>query len=135
MADIHKAMGILIRDRKVLVSRSKGKTVFIGPGGKLEDGETAQEALVRELHEELQIQVRAADLQEFGTFSALAAGDESKTVLAHVFLVSEWEGEIAANNEIEEILWICSDIPPSIDVGSIFRDDVLPRLKGLHFID
>ena len=47
--DIHKAGGILIRDRRILVGRTRGKSSFIAPGGLLEVGETSQESLVREL--------------------------------------------------------------------------------------
>ncbi len=38
--DIHKAAGIIIRDKKLLVERSKGKEFFIAPGGTIEEGET-----------------------------------------------------------------------------------------------
>ena len=55
--DIHKASGILLQDRKVLVTRSRGKENFVHPGGKLEQGETPKQALVRELKEELNIDV------------------------------------------------------------------------------
>jgi 8-oxo-dGTP pyrophosphatase MutT (NUDIX family) len=55
--DVHKAGGIIIRDRKLLISRSKGKELFINPGGKVEGSETLKETLVRELMEESQITV------------------------------------------------------------------------------
>lgn len=50
--DIHKAGGILIKDRKFLVERSKNKTFFIAPGGSIEPRETPKQALVRELKED-----------------------------------------------------------------------------------
>src|SRR4051812_20782408 len=50
--DIHKAGGIIIRDKKLLVERSKGKDFFKTPGGSIELGETPKQALVRELLEE-----------------------------------------------------------------------------------
>src|SRR5688500_4909971 len=46
--DIYKAAGILIKDRKTVVERSQGKPVFVQPGGRIEEGETAEQALVRE---------------------------------------------------------------------------------------
>jgi 8-oxo-dGTP diphosphatase len=135
MADIRKAMAVLIQDRKVLVSRTKGKDFFIGPGGKVEPGESDMEAMVRELKEELQIEVDPANLEDFGTFEAQAAGNEQKTVSAHVFVVTKWDGAISPANEIEEIVWIGSEIPPAMTLGSIFAHDVLPRLKSLNLID
>ena len=74
--DIHKAAGIIVRDRKLLVERSKGKKFFIAPGGSIEPGETAEQALTRELKEEFQIIVKEEDLVTFGTFRAAAAGQE-----------------------------------------------------------
>ncbi len=135
MADINKAMAVIIEDRKVLVSRSAGKDFFIGPGGKLEAGETPEQALVRELHEELQITVREGDLEKLDTFEAPAAGDESRIVAAHVFIVHTWEGDISPANEIAEIRWIGSTAPSDMVLGSIFEHEVLPILKKRNLID
>jgi len=33
---IHKAAGILIKDRKLLVEKSHNKQIFIAPGGSIE---------------------------------------------------------------------------------------------------
>jgi mutator protein MutT len=131
---IHKAAGILIRDRKLLVERSKGKEFFIAPGGSIEPGETPEQALVRELKEEFQIAVREDSLSTFGTFRAAAAGQEHKTVEMNVFTVSEWIGEPTPDNEVEEIRWITSE-PEDIKVGSIFEHEVIPRLKAANLID
>ena len=60
MADIHKAAGIIIQDRKLLFARAKDMDFFIDPGGKIEPDETAKQALVRELKEELAIDVNPA---------------------------------------------------------------------------
>lgn len=133
--DIHKAAGILIKDRKFLVSRSKGKEFFISPGGKLESGETSEEALVRELKEELSIMVESNGLEKFGTFYAPAAGEEDKQIQIDVFLVRRWEGEIQLDGEVAEITWIDSHLPEGMQLGSIFQHDVLPRLKKENLID
>ncbi len=133
IADIHKAAGILIRDRKLLVERSKGKEFFIAPGGSIETGETAEQALVRELKEEFQIEVREEDLGKFGTFRAAAAGQESKTLEMVVFTVSRWQGEPTADNEVEEIAWVTSET--DLNLGSIFAHEVIPRLKAAGLID
>jgi 8-oxo-dGTP diphosphatase len=133
--DIHKAAGILIRNRKLLVERSKGKEFFIAPGGSIEDGETPQGALVRELMEEFQVTVNEADLSLFGTFRAAAAGQEAKVVEMEVFMVSDWQGEPTADNEVEEVRWVNSQPEESIKLGSIFEHEVIPRLKLAGLID
>ncbi len=54
-ATIHKAGGVIIHNRQLLLTRSAGKDFFVAPGGKLENNETSKQALVRELAEELKI--------------------------------------------------------------------------------
>ena len=135
IAHIRKAAGILIRNRKLLVERSYGKEFFIAPGGSIEPGETAEEALVRELMEEFRITVQEKDLELFGTFRAAAAGQEDKIVEMKVFNVLEWQGEPTADNEVEEVRWVTSEPEEGIKLGSIFEHDVIPRLKSSGLID
>ena len=132
--DIHKAGGIIIRDRRLLVERSKDKEFFIAPGGSLEENETPKQALIRELMEEFQISVKEEDLTPFGIFRANAAGQEHLTVQMDIFTVEKWQGEPTPDNEVEEIKWITSQ-PKGVKVGSIFEHEVLPRLKANNLID
>jgi mutator protein MutT len=133
--DIHKATGIIIRDKKLLVERSVNKEHFKSPGGSIEPGETPKQALIRELQEEFQITVSAADLEEFGVFCRPAAGHDDKLVCMEVFLVKKWTGEPTPDHEVEEIFWLTSKIPPGMKVGSIFEHEVIPRLKHQNLID
>ncbi|MBP6888590.1 MAG: NUDIX domain-containing protein [Candidatus Pacebacteria bacterium] len=133
--DIHKAAGILIEDRKFLIARTLGKSFFIAPGGKLEKNETAEGALVRELKEELNIDVGVCDLAPFGTFFASAAGNEDSYLQMDVFMVKDWSGEIIPASEVEEVKWINSQLPSGTELGSIFYHDVLPKLKEMGLID
>jgi 8-oxo-dGTP pyrophosphatase MutT (NUDIX family) len=134
--DIHKAAGIIIKDRRLLVERSKGKDVFVAPGGKLEQGQTSIQAAIRELKEEFQLSVAESDLEEFGTFYAEAAGSHNagKKLRMDVFIVKN-AGEIIPDSEVEEIRWISSNLPADIEVGSIFAHEVLPRLKEQDLVD
>jgi mutator protein MutT len=130
--DIYKAAGVLLKDRRFLITRSRGKDFFIAPGGKLEPGESVADALKRELKEELQIEVESA--KELGTFYALAAGHDDKYLQMDVLIVEKWSGEISPAAEVEEVMWVNSELPV-IKLGSIFQHDVLPKLKSLDLID
>ena len=127
--DIQKSAGVLIKDHKFLITRSKGKDFFVSPGGKIEKGESAREALKRELYEELSIHINLLDLKEFGTFYAPAVGQEDKYLQMHIYLVTNWTGEITPAAEVEETLWIGSELPVDIKLGSIFHHHVQPKLK------
>lgn len=128
--DIHKAAGILIRGKKLLVERSKGKKFFIAPGGSVEEGESVEQALVRELVEEFQIETDEKDFGYFDTFYAAAAGQEHKVVRMDVYRVSKWKGEPTADSEVEEVAWIDSSDVGEIAIGSIFEKEVIPRLAS-----
>jgi len=87
------AVGVLI-DREgnfLLTSRPEGK-VYAGywefPGGKLEPGETVEQALRRELHEELGIQIGAVQPWKIELVDYAHA-----RVRLHFCKVHDWQGE------------------------------------------
>jgi len=134
-SDIHKAAGIIIKDRKLLVEKSFNKEFFKSPGGSIEPGETPKQALVRELKEEFRIKVLETDLEDFGTFCHPAAGHDHKMVCMEVFMVNKWQGEIIPDHEVQQVFWLTSVIPPGMKVGSIFEHEVIPSLKQQNLID
>jgi 8-oxo-dGTP pyrophosphatase MutT (NUDIX family) len=133
--NIYKAGGVLLKDKKFLVQKDYEKEFYIAPGGTIIKGETAKQALIRELEEEIQIAVLETDLEEFGSFTAKAAGNEGRTVYMDVFIVHKWKGEIKPNREVEAIKWIDSSFIGKLKIGSIFEHDVLPRLKAKGLIN
>lgn len=133
--DMRKAAGVIIRDRKMLLERSVGKPAFIAPGGRIKDGETAEEALVRELEEEFGIGVREHDLELLGRFSAAAANHPGQQVHMDVFMVKAWQGDIVPHGEVEELLWTDSSLPEGVTIGSIFGHEVVPMLRERDLID
>lgn len=133
--EIHKAAGVMLRGRKQLVVRSKNRKHFVEPGGKLDPGETSEQALVRELNEELSITVNESDLEFFGTYYAIAAGSSRKKLRMDVYMVDAWRGEPKPSREIRELAWISSAIPTGMQVGSILEHDVIPHLLAQNLID
>ena len=59
---LHTAGLIAIKDKKLLLAFSKNKQCFYLPGGKVDDTETAKQALCREIEEELNVHITEAGL-------------------------------------------------------------------------
>ena len=87
---------------RVLVVRKHGTSVFMQPGGKPETGESAAEALARELHEEVGLVVQPDALEPLGTFEADAANEPGHRVVAAAFRVAAEPGAVSARAEIAE---------------------------------
>jgi 8-oxo-dGTP diphosphatase len=64
----------LIRDRRVLMVRVEGHDVLYLPGGKIEPGEGARQALVREAAEEVDLDIDPASIEDLFTVLAEAHG-------------------------------------------------------------
>jgi 8-oxo-dGTP diphosphatase len=100
---------ILRADGSFLVARRPEGKVYAGywefPGGKIEEGEPADAALARELHEELGIDVRRIYPWVTRVFTYPHA-----TVRLNFFRVLDWQGE-PHSREQQEIRWQRLDAP------------------------
>ncbi|MDR2295078.1 MAG: NUDIX domain-containing protein [Microbacterium sp.] len=102
---------VLITDTsgRALVVRKNGTTTFMQPGGKPEPGESAAEAAVRELNEELGIETTVDDLRPLGRHRAAAANEPGHTVVADAFALTIDPAGVSPRAEIAEALWITPD--------------------------
>lgn len=132
---IHKVAGVIIKDRRLLVVREFGKTVFYSPGGKIEAGESKERVLMRELHEQLGIQTLPIEFKHFSNYKTEASGKLGAMVDMDVFMIVNYLGTIRAGNEIEEVAWIDSTNEAGLELGSIFEKHVIPELKNQSLID
>ena len=100
------AAALVDRDNRVLISkRPEGRSLaglWEFPGGKVDPGETPEEALRRELKEELDIEVCETCLAPF-TFASHTY--ETFHLLMPLYLCRNWEGEVTPL-EGQEVAWV-----------------------------
>jgi len=102
---IHVAVGIIVnRNKQILLAKRPehlhqgGKWEF--PGGKVEQNETVTQALIRELKEEVALNVHSSE-----PFMALSYDYPDKQVLLDIHTVSDFTGE-AQGLEGQQIAWV-----------------------------
>lgn len=106
MTVIDKLAWIHIHDGRLLAVRSRGKDAFFLPGGKRETGESDEQALVREVEEELSVRLRPETLRPLHVFEAQAHGQPAGVLVRMTCFTGEYTGELRAAAEIEEVAWL-----------------------------
>ncbi len=132
MSPIDKLAWVLQQDRKVLYVRSKGKELFFNPGGKREGEETNEQALIREIKEELNVDLVQNTIKYMETFTAQAAGKPEGVVVEIKCYTAEHAGTLAPTSEIEELAWFTSD---DMNRTSATGQLILKYLKDNNLID
>ena len=103
---IDKIAWLHLRDGRVLSTRSRGKERYYFPGGKREPGETDQQTLLREIKEELTVDLAPASLRYAGTFEAPAHGHPTGVLVRMACYYAAYAGTIQPAAEIEEVAWL-----------------------------
>lgn len=121
---------VVFRDsqNQVLTVRKRGTEKFMFPGGKPDPGESALDTAVREVHEELGIDLDATHLTPLGVFEASAANEAEHNVVATVF---SYNGVVSPNAaaEIAELSWV-SPHDPDVVLAPLLADHVFPALDA-----
>ena len=123
------AVALIDRDGRVLLAqRPEGKSLaglWEFPGGKVEDGETPEAALIRELQEELGIDTVASCLAPL-SFASHDYGDFH--LLMPLFACRKWSG-IARAREGQRLAWVrAADLrdypmpPADVPLIAVLRD-------------
>lgn len=122
MKNIEVVAGIIFFQNQILcVQRPKNKYHYISekfefPGGKIEDGEAKEEALKRELFEELNISINIKSLfltvvHEYPDFEltmhSFICEVETKELSLNEHIAQEW----LTLNELKKLDWAAADIP------------------------
>ncbi|WP_205692109.1 NUDIX domain-containing protein [Cellulophaga sp. Z1A5H] len=103
---IDKLAWIHINNYQILSTRSKGRNKYYIPGGKREGEETDHVALLREIKEELNVDLLVKTLDFLGVFEAQADSYKPGTLVRMTCYFAEYTGRLQAASEIEEFVWL-----------------------------
>jgi len=100
--------------------RGFGANRWNGYGGKLNEGESLEDAAIRELHEESGLKVRKDALKKISEIDFLFVKKPEWDQCVHTFFVNEWEGEPKETEEMR---------PQWFDIGAIPYGEMWPEDK------
>jgi len=128
---IRIAAALLIgADGRTLLVRKRGTQAFMQPGGKIDAGESAPQALARELHEELGLLIEPEQAQFLGEFCALAANEPGFEVNCQLYRLDVAQDVVPAA-EIEELVWVDAGAVDHLHLAPLTRDSILPLYRSL----
>jgi 8-oxo-dGTP diphosphatase len=107
---IHATLMFIIKDGRILLIEKKrglGAGKINGPGGKIDPGETALEAVIRETQEELHVTPHSPEKMGELWFSMSDCPD----ILCHVYRASDFTGEPTETDEAVPVWTKVNEIP------------------------
>ena len=94
---------LMIKEKKLLLAYSTNKQCFYLPGGKLDEGETPEQALCREIREELNIDLVPTDLTYYTHITAQAYGETAGLIMEQDCFFLKKDAIPLASAEIGEL--------------------------------
>jgi 8-oxo-dGTP diphosphatase len=132
LPDILVAAVALVRARRVLMVTARARDVLYMPGGKIDPGESAAAAAVRESLEEVAVRLRPDSVRELFTVVTQAHGEPDGRLVRMVVFAGETDDEPRPSSEIDAVHWVGSE---SRDRCPPAGHEVLDRLVALDLID
>ena len=131
----HVAVGVILNNGRVLACQRKRSVRYPlkweFPGGKIEPGETARDALVRELREELAIEAVPGELllsHEWVYRNGSQNPEQDGRFHVTYFIVRSFAGE-PLNHTFEDIRWVTPVTLQDMDILEGNREAVALLLK------
>lgn len=111
---------LIVKDKKILVCRTKGREYFFLPGGHVEFAENLKEALRRELFEELGVGVNRSEFIG-GVENLFSQEGIRKHEISFIFLTDISTAEVNSKENHVEFFWFGMDefinsyfVPPAM---------------------
>lgn len=118
-----RSRAVIIHDKKLLLITWPNSGIWSTPGGRVENGETAERAIEREILEELGVKI--LNVRKY--FSYSVPEDDGTPGATDCFLV-DLEGNFNAQNEISEVRWFSRLELESVKMTDGLENYLLPQL-------
>jgi 8-oxo-dGTP diphosphatase len=117
---------VYLENGRILCVRPHGRDVFFIPGGKREGGESDLQTLLREISEELRVQLRPETVAHVGTYEANESNSLPGGAMVRMSCYTgDYTGTLAASSEIDELAWFSyADRPRVPPVDQLLFDDL-----------
>lgn len=125
----------IIENRKLLVARNKGKTVYYLPGGKREKGENDMQTLLREVREELNLVVDPSSVTLFAQYVTEAYGEGDGVMVDIRYYLGKVRGTLTPQAEIDEVRYITKQEYLSMKEQATATTMLFTDLKKANLID
>ena len=130
---IRIAAALIDDDRgQLFLVRKRGTSAFMQAGGKIDDGESPLQALLRELAEELDYTPTENEPRFLGVFSCAAANEPDHLLEAHLFHLRIADHQLAAAAELDEVRWLSVERAEQMHLAPFTRQCVLPLAEALR---
>lgn len=125
---IVRVVAAVIRDGDRIFATARGYGEYKGwwefPGGKIEAGETPEEALVREIHEELDTEIRVGELidtieYDYPTFHLRMDCFWAEVIAGRLVLKEAEDARWLTRETLESVQWLPAD---QTIIDAIYRE-------------
>lgn len=124
-----KVVGTMFfKDNKLLIDKPRKRPTYQMIGGRVEKGETPQEAAIRECHEELGKDAIFDEnkIELVMEFDEIATSDGKTPIHFYVFKYDgELEGVLTTSEEIEKFEWYDSTLGTEM-LSNTLKNEVIP---------
>ncbi|MBP3595950.1 MAG: NUDIX domain-containing protein [Clostridia bacterium] len=126
---------LLIKENKILLMRRKDTGFADGfysmPAGKLEPKESVEDAIIREVKEEINIDIKNETLK---TIQVMNRNGIDRERIDYFFTVDRWNGEIKNNepNKCDDLKWFDLDYLPENTIPYI-KEAIINYNKKINF--
>ena len=117
---------VRLENGRILCARPRGRDIFYIPGGKREGAESDLQTLLREITEELTVNLLPETVTHMGTYEAdQPDGHAGSAMVRMSCYTGDYAGTLTASSEIDELAWFgYADRPRVPPVDQLLFDDL-----------